>query len=281
MDHLQWCHDRMLVRGSPLAASLHFAEPAERGRILALRTVISEIAAVPDTVSDVEVGRSKLAWWRDALRDELPHPAVMALKETGGLDRLSNERFEELIGNVIGTMDAPRFERLDSAWAHCRGLGGPAAALEAEMLEPRDAETPLWKEVGGFSYLVRLVRDLPIDARNERWFVPLDLQAEYQVSRRDVAEGEVSRAFDGMLRSWLADGLRRVADAETGIGEASRARQRHLLVGHALDRRLAARLMRRPRRILVSPPRLGHVGNVWCAWRAARAVMRGAAVSRS
>jgi phytoene/squalene synthetase len=281
MDHLQWCRERMLARGSPLAASLHFAEPAERDRILALRTVVSEIAAVPDTVSDTEVGQRKLAWWRDALREGLPHPAVMALKETGAFERLSRPRLDELIANVTATMDAPRFERLDAAWAHCRALGGPAAALEAEMLCAGDAEAPLWRELGAFAYLVRLARDLALDARNERWFVPLDLQAEYQVSRQHVVEGEVGRAFDGLLRSWLADGLERVADADAGVGEASRRRQRHLLVSHALDRRLTAKLMRRPRRILVAPLRPGHVGNVWCAWRAARAVMRGAAVSRS
>ena len=265
-----WSRERMLGGGGPLAASLPFAPRQWQDGIVALRALISEIAAVPDTVSDPDVGRKKLAWWRKALQERAAHPAIEAFVASGAADRLVPERFEPLIGSVAETLESPRFERMEDAWMHCRALGGPAAALEAELIEPGDGAELEWSEVGGFGYLVRLNRDLGVDARANRWLVPLDLQADYQVARQDVLEGSAGRGWDGMVRAWLADGERRVAKALEHLPEGVGWRQRHLLVSHQLDRRLAAVLSRHPHRILDRRVRTGHFGNVWLAWREAR-----------
>jgi phytoene synthase len=271
---VDWCRQRMLGRGSPLAASLHFAPERWQDGIVALRAVISEIAAVPDTVSDPDVGRKKLAWWRQALRDRSPHPAIEALVASGAADRVSPERFEPLIASISETFESPRFERSEDAWRHCIALGGPAADLEAELIDPDSGPGEDWSVLGGFAYQVRLVRDLGVDARANRWLVPLDLQAEYQLARRDVIEGTAGRGWDGMVRAWLEDGARRV-DRVLGAMPADACwRQRHLFVSHALDRRLARALARRPRRILGGRVQVGHFGSVWCAWRAARRLRR-------
>lgn len=281
MDPMNWCRERMLAPGSPLAASLPFAPPSRQDAIVALRATISEIAAVPDTVSDIDVGRKKLAWWGEALRDRLPHPAVEALVASGAADVLEPSRFDPLIVAVTETLDTPRFEGREAVWRHCLALGGPAAELEARVVDPHSALGEAWSALGGFSYLVRVVRDLAVDARANRWLVPLDLQAEYQLSRRDVAEGTPGRNWDGLVRAWLDDGLSRVGEVLGERDGAERWRQRHLLVAHALDRRLAARLGRRPARILDSCVQPGHPGNVWCAWRAARRLRRKGGFNRS
>lgn len=271
---IDWCRERMLGRGSPLAASLHFAPEALQDAIVALRAVISEIAAVPDTVSDADIGRKKLAWWRDALRNRAAHPAIEALVASGAGERLAPERFEPLIASVADTLESPRFEQSEEAWAHCLALGGPAAGLEAELIDPDSGTGGDWPVLGGFAYLVRLVRDLGVDARANRWLVPLDLQAEYQLARQDVLDGSVGRGWDGMVRAWLDDGTRRVDRALRALSARACWQQRHLLVSHQLDRRLAGMLARHPRRILDERVRPGHVGNVWRAWRAARRLHR-------
>lgn len=275
---IEWCRSRMLGRGSPLAASLLFAPQQWQQAILALRTVVSEIAAVPDTVSEAEIGRRKLAWWGQALRERAAHPAIEALVASGAADRLAPESFDALIESVAGILDHPRFELSEQAWSHCLALGGPAAGLEARLVDP-DSAAEDWQTLGGFAYLVRLVRDLGVDARANRWLVPLDLQADYQVARRDVLSGSTGRGFDGLVRAWLDQGIRRVENALEGRAAQVCWRQRHLMIGHALDRRLAAVLARRPRRIATDRVGTGHVGNVWTAWRAARRLRR--RISRS
>ncbi|NBB93247.1 MAG: squalene/phytoene synthase family protein [Gammaproteobacteria bacterium] len=271
---LDWCRERMLGRGSPLAASLHFAPEPWQDAIVALRAVVSEIAAVPDTVSDADIGRKKLAWWRNALEERAAHPAIEALVASGAADRLAPERFEPLIARVAETLESPRFEQTQEAWNHCVALGGPVARLEAELIEPDDLAAVDWALPGGFAYLVRLVRDLGVDARANRWLVPLDLQAEYQLARQEVVDGSVGRGWDGMVRAWLEDSGRRVVPALEALPGPVRWRQRHLLILHALDRRLARALARHPRRILDRRVRTGQVGNVWQAWREARRLRR-------
>lgn len=274
MEHpVDWSRERMLGRGSPLAASLYFAPEARQDGIVALRAVISEIAAVPDTVSEADIGRKKLAWWRDALRNRAAHPAIEALVASGAADRLAPERFEPLIASVADTLESPRFEQSEAAWEHCLALGGPVAGLEAELVDPESAGGD-WPVIGGFAYLVRLVRDLGVDARANRWLVPLDLQAEYQLARQDVLDGSPGRGWDGMVRAWLGDGARRVDRALRDVSAEACWRQRHLMVSHELDRRLAKVLARHPRRILDRRVQPAHVGNVWCAWRAARRLLR-------
>lgn len=273
---LHWCRDRMLGRGSPLAASLHFAPERWQDGIVALRTVISEIAAVPDTVSDPDIGRKKLAWWRDALRRRAAHPAIGGLVASGAADRLAPERFDPLIVNVMETLESPRFELSDDAWRHCMALGGPATVLEAELIDPDSESFDHWAALGGYAYLVRLVRDLGIDARANRWLVPLDLQAEYQIARQDVLDGSSGRGWDGVVRAWLDDGAKRVGCVLRDLPDEAYWRQRHLMVAYALDRRLARALARHPRRILERRVQTGHFGNVWCAWREARRLGRSA-----
>jgi len=273
---IEWCRLRMLGRHSPLAASLPFAPEPLRDAIVSLRAVISEIAAVPDTVSDPEIGRRKLAWWSGALRDRAPHPAIEGLIASGAARSVAPERFEPLIASVAATLEPPRFERRDDAWAHCMALGGPAASLEVEMVDVADLPAGNWSALGGFAYLVRLLRDLGADARANRWSVPLDLQAEYQVARHDIAGGSVSRGFDGMVRAWLDDGRRRVDEALGGLPAEHRWRQRHLMISYTLDRRLAQALARHPRRILDRRVQTGHAINVWHAWRQARRLARAA-----
>jgi 15-cis-phytoene synthase len=270
MEPLAWCRQRLLVRGHPLAASLPFAEPGQRDPILALRTVITEISSIPGAVSETEVALARLNWWRGALEERLPHPAVQALVDTGAAARLSIPRFEALIDGVSLTLDDPRFENRQLAWKYFMAVGGPAAGLEAELLGADEALGRKLAPLGAFACLVRQVRDLALDARANRWLVPLDIQAEFQVSRQDALQRQASSGFCGMVRTWLADGLAHCREGVREIDEAQAWHHRHLLIQHELDRRLAVQLARRPQRLLERRVLPGAMINAWTAWRAAR-----------
>lgn len=275
MEPLEWCRGRLLIRGNPLAASLPFAPPDLRDQIVSLRALVTEIASVPGTVSEPELGRTKLEWWHRAISERLPHPAVQALSVSGAADKLDSAGFESLINGVGLTLDNPRFENRDRAWQFCLAVGGPSARLEAQLAGSNGA---LLEErlatLGAGGYLVRLVRDLAIDAQDNRWLVPLDIQAEFQVSRRDALEQRTSSGWNGLVRAWLADGLKRTERAVAGIDPSDAWQHRHLLIQHALDRRLAGMLARRPARILTRRILPGQPGNAWCAWRTARRLRR-------
>ncbi len=270
MEPLLWCRERLLVRGNPLTASLQFAPSGLQDQILALRAVITEIATIPSHVVESDVARAKLDWWGRALHEALPHPAVQALIKSGAVSRLDHDRFRSLIDGVMLTLDNRRFERREQAWEYFVTIGGPAAALEAELAGAGEEISNRLAVLGAISCLVRQVRDLAIDARQNLWLVPLDIQAEFQVTRADALSAETSTGFGGMVRQWLSDSFRRSDAVIRELDPEDAWEQRHLLIQHELDRRLAIQLARKPQRIIEQRLLPGHIGNVWTAWRSAR-----------
>ena len=280
MDALAWCKDRILVPGNPLTASLPFADEAERDSILALRTLVGELGASIEA-SDVQVGTTKLNWWRDALSGAQPaaqrHPVVQALNDSGAMPGLNLSSVEALIGALSELFDKPRFERFEDVWNLCERIGGQAALLEAELLGAQERDPgknqssfAQLRELGSAAYLIRMTRDIALDARANRWWVSLDFQADYQVSRVDVAEATPSHGFDGLVRSLIHQAIRRAQLAIRQISNGAAWHHRHLLIHWSLDQRLGLKVARRPSRILDRRILPSHAGNVWTAWRSAR-----------
>lgn len=267
-----WCRERLLVPGNPLSASLPYASDAHRSGILALHAVIGEIAAIPGQISDPGVGIRKLGWWRDQIAaGATHHPAMQALANHAPdmLSEAATDHWTGLFEGVTATLDNPRFERFEELWQHCREVGGAARALEAHLVGA-GAERAGWLDLGAAGYLVRIVRDLKIDAAENRWLVPLDIQAAYQVDRQQVAGGVPAAGFDGLVRDLVERARRQARRFEESLPGTEAWRQRHLMVLAALDTRLAEYLHRHPRRILKQRILPGPFGNAWRAWRTAR-----------
>ncbi len=272
MDGLQWCRDRLLVPGNPLTASLLFVDDREHDRILALRTLVSELAALAQANTDESVSSAKLGWWRQALVEGAAHPALQAMAQSGAIEQVPGRVFVPLLEHIARDLSRPRFERFEQLQAHCSALGGEAARLEALLADSQSRSGEAAVQMGSAGYLLRIVRDLGVDARSNRWLVPLDVQAQFQVSRTDVIEKQGGPGWDGLVRTLVERALRAGDQAAAGLS----ARQVHLHICWALDRRLGAQLARRPRHILTRRVMPGHAGNVWLAWRVARRMKRAA-----
>ena len=275
-DPLAWCRDRLLVPGHPLTVTLPYADPDRREALLALRCAISEIAAIPGETSDASVAGRKLDWWRDALQRRLPHPAIAALERSGVLGTLAAADFAALIDAVGREIEPPRFETIAEFEHHARAVAGSAARLEAAVVDDGapDAVVDALERLAGAGYRVRVARDLVHDARQERWLIPLELQAEFQLTRRQVAEVEARHRIAALVRHVVVGAVESARSARSDLPAAEAWRHRHQLLSAHLDRRLAARLLRRPMRIArerVTP--VGALGPL-STWRRARKLRR-------
>jgi phytoene/squalene synthetase len=267
MDALQWCRGRLEVPGHPLAASLRFIGSPDHERLLAFRALVGEIASLADAGLDPSIVAAKAGWWRTALTEGANHPALTALTESGAAERVPPTEILGLLKSVLSAGTEHRFERFEELWAHALSIGGEAARLEVRMVDgwTVDHEPPA-AAIGAAGYLLRVVRDLASDARANRWLVPLDLQAQFQVGRKEALNAEAGPGWDGLVRTLVERAVR----AGSRSREQLPALQRHLHLQWALDRRLAAQLARRPGQILERRILPGHTGNVWTAWRCAR-----------
>src|SRR6056297_2191025 len=124
-DPVAWCRSRLVVPGHPLALTLPYAPAEKRDALVALSAVIGEIASVPGHVSDPGVAQRKLGWWREALDEGLPHPAVQAWLRSGAARFVPASGFDLLIDAVATEIVPPRFEQSAALARHCRAIAGP------------------------------------------------------------------------------------------------------------------------------------------------------------
>lgn len=282
-DPVAWCRSRLVVPGHPLALTLAYASVDKRDALVALLTVVGEIAAVPGDVSDPGVAQRKLEWWREALAEGLPHPAVQAWLESGAAQHVPAPEFDALIDAVALEIIPPRFEQVRALEQHCRAIAGPGALLEARLvnkgrsLDQDEAARLVCMAAAG--YRIRITRDLVLDARQQRWLVPLELQAEYQLTRQHVAAGEGGRRLEALVRHMAGDAMIAI-DSEIDALSASVAwRNRHFLLRAQLDRNVGLKLLRAPSRIIHERVAPGRLSDAFSVWRRARALRR-AAVKR-
>jgi len=277
IDPIDWCSERLLVPGNPLAASLLFVEGNKKHQILALRAVISEIASNTELSHEPGLAKAKLLWWREALLEQRAHPALEALSVSGAYNQDLVMDLIDLANSVEKTLELARYETFDQAWMACKSLGGAAFAIEQKMLHSQSSKDQNLSPdalhaamaLGTFGYWVRLVRDLAWDARHGRWFVPLEFQADYQVSRQSVLDGVSGPRWAGLITTLLSSGLERIEGMEGQFRATSSSETGHIVIAHRLDWRLAKKLMKSPKAVLTKRVLPSHAGNVLVAWKAA------------
>jgi len=279
-DPVAWCRSRLLVPGHPLSITLPYAPPERADAIVALSAVIGEIAAVPGDVSDPEVARRKLGWWHQALDEQLPHPAVQAWLRSGAAGSVGAEDFKPLIDAVATEIEPPRFEQTQALDRHCRALAGAGALLEARLMNDGAASEPVETEqlsgLAAAGYRVRIVRDLVLDARQDRWLVPLELQAEYQLTRQHVAAGEGGHRLAALVRHMAGDAMVEIDRHSRALPADQAWRHRHFMLRVQLDRRIGQQLLRKPGRVAEERIAPGKTGDAFALWRYARALRKAA-----
>lgn len=279
-DPVAWCRSRLLVPGHPLAITLPYAAPERRDAIVALSALVGEIASIPGDVSDPDVARRKLEWWRQALDEQLPHPAVQAWLQSGAARHVHAPDFDPLIDAVASEIVPPRFEQNEALALHCRALAAPGALLEARLVNagqaPDSAEAGALSALAAAGYRIRIARDLVLDARRERWLVPLELQAEYQLTRQHVAAGKGGRRLEALVRHLVGDAMLSIDKRADEMAAASAWRHRHFLLRVQLDRRIGRKLLRKPSRIVAERVAAGRMGDAFTVWRRARALRKAA-----
>lgn len=277
-DPVAWCRHRLVVPGHPLALTLPYAAGDKRDALVALSTVIGEIASVPGDVSDAEVAQRKLGWWREALAEGLPHPAVQAWLKSGAALHVPAAEFDPLIDAVALEIVPPRFEQAETLAQHCRAVAGPGALLEARLVA--DGEAPGGEEarrlvgLAAAGYRIRITRDLVLDARQERWLVPLELQAEYQLTRQHVASGDGGRRLDALVRHMAGEAMLAIDREIAALSRSAAWRNRHFLLRVQLDRNIGRKLLSKPSRVGRERVAPGRMGDAFSVWRRARALRK-------
>ena len=268
----EYCQQRAAASGSSFYYSFLFL-PAERRRaITALYAFCREVDDVADEVKEVDVARTKLAWWRTEVANLFSghpqHPVTRALEpfiERFGLD---SARMNEIIDGMEMDLVYHRYADFDSLKRYCHRVAGVVGQLSASVFGFRNAATLEYAEAMGIAFqLTNIIRDVGEDARRDRVYLPADELARFGLAAEDILACRDGPAFRSVMALQAERALAYYDLAHSKLAAEDRASQRAGLIMAAIYRALLDEIRRDGFAVLDKRISLTPLRKLWIAWK--------------
>ena len=270
----EYCAQKVAQSGSSFYYSFRLLPAPRRAAISALYAYCREVDDVVDEVSDPNVARVKLAWWRtevDAIFDGAPqHPVALALQ--AAVDRYGMQRahLQTVIDGMQMDLEKVRYVDFTELETYCDRVAGVVGLMSAEIFGYEDPATRDYARRLGVAFqLTNIIRDVGEDARRGRIYLPQDDLARFGVGASDVLRARASPAFVELMR-FQTERARAWYDAAfAALPERDRHAQRAGLAMAAIYRTLLDEIARDGYQVLDRRISLTPLRKLWLATRAA------------
>src|SRR6185503_7810000 len=267
----EYCAQKAARSGSSFYYSFRLLPPPRRAAITALYAYCREVDDVVDEVSDPNVARVKLAWWRtevDAIFTGKPqHPVALALVKAVERYGITRENLLTVIDGMQMDLDKVRYVDFTELETYCDRVAGVVGLMSAAMLAYRDPSTLVYARKLGVAFqLTNIIRDVGEDARRGRVYLPQDELDRFGVSAADILGARHTPGFVALMRFQVA---RARATYDTALGAlpaADRRAQRPGLIMAATYRALLGAIERNDFRVLDRRVALSPLRKAWIAW---------------
>ena len=270
----QYCADKAAHSGSSFHYSFRLLDPERRAAITALYAFCREVDDVVDEVSDPDVARVTLAWWRteiEAVYEGTPqHPVALALVPVVRRHALQQAHLQTVIDGMQMDLDQARYLDFAELERYCDRVAGVVGLMSAEIFGYEDPRTRDYARDLGIAFqLTNIVRDVGEDARRGRIYLPQEDLARFGVTSSGVLRGHGSAGFVELM-SFEVDRARAWYDrALAKLPARDRRAQRAGLAMAAIYRTLLDEIARDGFRVLDRRIALTPLRKLWIATRAA------------
>jgi 15-cis-phytoene synthase len=272
MNPDEYCRQKAVASGSSLHYSLLFLPPERRRAVTALCAYCKEVREVVDSVSDAQVARAKLAWWRleigKLFGGNASHPVMHALRPFAAGYGLRAEHLNQVIDGM--EMDLAQTRYLDFAGLsrYCDLTAGAAASAAAQILGCSNARTLDYAaNLGTALELTRIIRNVGADARRNRIYLPMDELRQFEVPAADILQPKHSDGFVKLM-AFQARRAESFYDKALGLLPAEdRRAQRPGLIMAAIYRTLLQEIERDGFHVLTQRIALTPIRKFWLAWK--------------
>ncbi len=270
-----FCWEHVARSGPAFRMSRAFAPRQHVQKLLPVYALFAVIENICSSISDEDVARSKIAWWRSECVQKNPaeshHPVLKEMKRTGALHMLSAELFNRFFDSAEYRLDADAPADLGGLKKACIEIMRPQ--LEIELAACGIGQGALHFETGMLagSGQLQLIRESSgPNRRSGFWWVPLNLLARHGVSREDIENRSESSGAGALFNDLFeANGI-----GQSGAIPASEAASyqpaRHVFAINALYSRQLKRLQnRQPGQYQEELQKL-KLPDLFAAWQSAR-----------
>ena len=268
----EYCQQKAAQSGSSFYYSFRFL-PAERRRaITALYAFCREVDDVADEVSDVNIARAKLGWWRTEIANLFQghphHPVTKALLPATRAFGVDQSRLNEIIDGMEMDLTRHRYNDFESLKLYCHRVAGVVGQLSAGIFGYSNPKTLDYAEQLGLAFqMTNIIRDVGEDARRDRVYLPQDELATFGVSTADILAARSSPAFLQLISFQAERAKSLYSEAFRALSPEDRRPQRPGLIMSAIYRALLDEIERDGFQVLTQRISLTPMRKLWIAWR--------------
>jgi len=271
----EYCQQRTAQSGTSFYYSFLFLPPERRRAITALYAFCREVDDVVDEVSDPELARTKLAWWRKevgAIFSGTPqHPVALALRPVVAAYRLPQEHFQTVIDGMAMDLERNRYLDFADLERYCHCVAGVVGLMSAEIFGYANPGTLHYARDLGIAFqLTNIIRDVGEDARRGRIYLPQDELARHGVSAASILKREATPAMVPLMEEQVARARRWHRNALDSLPVEDRRAQRPGLIMAAIYRAVLDEIEREGYKVLDHRIALTPLRKLWIAWTTAR-----------
>ena len=271
----EYCQQKTARSGTSFYYSFLFLPPERRVAITALYAFCREVDDVDDEVSDPELARTKLAWWRREIgavfRGTPQHPVALALQSVVAAYPLPEEHFQTVLDGMAMDLECSRYLDFAELERYCHCVAGVVGLMSAEIFGYANPATRQYARDLGIAFqLTNIIRDVGEDARRGRIYLPQDELASQGVTATSLLKREHGEALTALMADQVARARRWHARALEELPDEDRRTQRPGLIMAAIYRTLLDEIERDGYRVLEHRIALTPLRKLWIAWKTAR-----------
>lgn len=267
-----YCQQKAAQSGSSFYYSFLFLPNERRRAITALYAFCREVDDTVDEISDANVARTKLLWWRKEIAAMLlgnpSHPVTLALVPHIATYGLKGEHLQAIIDGMEMDLDQTRYLDFIGLQRYCWHVAGVVGILSASIFGITQEQTLLFAEKLGLAFqLTNIIRDVGEDSRKGRIYLPVNELQQFNVTAADIINARHSENFERLMRFQVERAQRTYNEAFALLPRQDRRAQRPGLMMAAIYRTLLTEIERDGFHVLDQRISLTPIRKLWLAWK--------------
>ena len=272
MSPQAYCQQKAAASGSSFYYSFLFLPKAKREAITALYAFCREVDDVADECTDINIARTKLAWWRNEIcqlyADNPQHPVTKALLPAIHTYKMDEEHFLEIIDGMEMDLDQNRYTDFKQLQLYCYRVASVVGLLSVQIFGYTNRNTLKYAHDLGMAFqLTNIVRDIGEDARRGRIYIPLDEIKKAGLSETDILHGHHSAKMQELIDFQIERAERFYDKALNALPQEDRKSQLTGLIMAAIYRTLLREIKQSgSQQVLNARISLTPLRKLWLAW---------------
>jgi len=268
----EYCQQKAARSGSSFYYSFRFLPPDRRRAITALYAFCREVDDIADEVTEVDVARAKLGWWRAEVANlqagHPQHPVTKALQDAAHRFGVDQPRLLEIIEGMEMDLTRHRYQSFDELALYCHRVAGVVGQLSAGIFGYANPKSIEYAENLGLAFqMTNIIRDVGEDARRNRVYLPQEDLDRFSVPLDDILAARSSPDFVKLMQFQAERAKQLYATAFAALAEEDRRAQRPGLIMAAIYRTLLDELERDGFPVLTQRVSLTPIRKLWIAWK--------------